>query len=61
MLKALFVGLLLTTLSALSGCERDGAAERAGETIDEAVDDAREGAENVREEAEELIEEAGDE
>ncbi len=60
MFKALILGLLLTALPALSGCEREGAAERAGETVDDAVDNVREGAEDLREEAEELVDDSGD-
>lgn len=59
MFKALILGLLLTALPALSGCEREGAAERAGEAIDDAVDDVRDGAENLREETEKLVDKAG--
>jgi hyperosmotically inducible protein len=44
----------------LSGCPEEGPAERAGEKIDEAVEDAGEKMEETGEKAGEAMEEAGD-
>lgn len=37
---SLFSSLLLASMFALSACEQEGPAERAGEQIDEAVEEA---------------------
>jgi hypothetical protein len=41
------LGILLMTLPLYVACEREGPLERAGEEIDEAIDDARNGGETV--------------
>jgi hypothetical protein len=41
------LGTLLMTLPLFVACEREGPLERAGEEIDEAIDDARNGGETV--------------
>ena len=57
MSKLLTLSLLCAAFFAIGGCEREGAAERAGEALDDAVDDVRDGAEDIRDEAEEAVEE----
>jgi hypothetical protein len=51
---------LIGLLWLIAGCDEQGPAERAGESIDEAAEQARESAENLRDRAEELIEDARD-
>jgi len=57
--------LLIPALAALAlfatGCEKQGPAERAGEQMDEALDEVKEGMEEAGEEVQEAAEEAGDE
>lgn len=49
----LLTALLLALF--LLGCDNDGAAERAGENIDEAVDDVRAGGEAVGERIDDAV------
>lgn len=60
----LFAGLLTTTPWALTGCDEQGPAERAGEAIDEAnenTQDAREEINDAREEIDDAREDLNDE
>lgn len=60
-IKKLFLVLITAFfIIGLSGCPEEGPAERAGEKIDEAVQDAGEKAEETGEKAGEAMEEAGD-
>jgi len=54
MLKQLWLYLMLFSL-ALVGCEQEGPAERAGEEIDEAVQEVEDTAENACEEFKEGV------
>ena len=45
----------------LLGCENEGPAERAGESVDEAIEDAGDGMENAAEDVEDAVEDAADE
>lgn len=56
---ALIVGVLLG-LAMLSGCEKEGPAERAGEHMDEAMEESATTIEEGIEDAGEQLEEAGD-
>jgi predicted small secreted protein len=61
MKRNLFVILLMTLFAAgLAGCEQEGPAERAGEQIDEAMQEAGEKMDDAVEEAGDKVEEAGD-
>lgn len=44
----------------LAGCEQEGPAERAGEQVDQAVEETREAVEQATEEAGEQVERTGD-
>lgn len=55
-----FIAMALLSLLALSACEQKGPAERAGEQIDNAVENAGDKIENATDEAGKAIEEAGD-
>ena len=57
-----FMGVLLAGLflAGLSGCEREGPAERAGKAIDEAVEDTGEALEDAGEAIEDKKEEVED-
>jgi hyperosmotically inducible protein len=50
----------VVTAFALVGCEREGPAEQAGETIDETMQDVQQSAEDVGEAMQEQAEQAGD-
>jgi predicted small lipoprotein YifL len=52
---------IAATLFVLAGCEKEGPAERAGENIDEAVEDMQQSAESTGDKIKESLEEAGDE
>ena len=54
-------GVLLSALAMMVGCEQQGPAERAGEKIDEAVEDGKNDVEDAVEKAGEALENAGDE
>ena len=56
-LLAILAGLIL---GGISGCEREGPAERAGEAIDEAIEDAGEAIEDAGEAIEDKQEEVED-
>jgi hypothetical protein len=51
----------VAALIGLSGCEQEGPAERAGENIDEAVEEVQQEAEHAGDQAMEKLEEATDE
>ncbi len=52
--------LILSGFMLISGCEKDGPAERAGEQVDQAVQDGSNKVEEMVEGAGESLEEAGD-
>lgn len=52
--------LLLTTMIGLSACQEKGPAEKAGENIDNAVEDMGDKIEDATDGAGEKLEEAGD-
>lgn len=55
----IWIAMLSTALIAgLSGCEREGPIERAGEEVDEAVDTVREGEESTSNQVDDAIDEA---
>lgn len=54
------IAVALLSMLALSACEQKGPAERAGEQIDNAVENAGDKIENATDEAGKAIEEAGD-
>lgn len=56
-ITAMIAGLMV---AGLSGCEREGSAERAGKAIDEAVEDAGEALEDAGEAIEDKQEEIED-
>lgn len=56
LIASVFVGLLVMAL----GCEQEGPAERAGENVDEAVEQSKESMSDAMDAAGEQIEEAGD-
>ena len=58
--RTIFVLLVGTGILGLSACEEQGPAERAGETIDNAISEAQDRAEDVVDEAEEAVSEIGD-
>ena len=61
MKKQLVLGvLILSGFMLISGCDKDGPAERAGEQVDEAVQDGSNKVEDMVESAGESLEEAGD-
>lgn len=51
----LLCGLLV---AALAGCEDEGGAERAGERLDEAVEDVRDSSAEMRDDAEDEMDDA---
>lgn len=57
-LIALLAGVFAVGISA---CEDEGPAEKAGETVDEAIDETGDTMEEAADSAEEAAEEAGDE
>jgi len=57
-LIALIAGMFAVGISA---CEDEGPAERAGETVDEAIEETGDTMEEAAESAEDAAEEAGDE
>lgn len=60
--RAALGGSLLAALLMIAGCDSDqGPAERAGERIDETVEDAKESAKDAAESAGDRVEEAADE
>jgi hypothetical protein len=52
---------IATLLIMLSGCEKEGPAEQAGENIDDAVEEMQDNVEDTRDKAMEKMEQAGDE
>lgn len=57
------IALLLVALIALPlvGCEEKGPMEKAGESMDEAIDDARDAADEIGDDIEDAADEVGDE
>ena len=51
---------LLGCVIATAACEQEGPAERAGERVDQAVDDLRDGAQDVGDEIKDTADEVGD-
>jgi hypothetical protein len=51
------LSVVVVGIMALSGCEREGPAERAGARIDDAVNEARDRFEDARDEVEDTVEE----
>lgn len=49
------VGLLVMLMLGVVGCEREGPVERAGERVDEGVEETRENIEEGREKTEEAV------
>jgi len=61
MKSVLLIALLIFPLAGgLVACEKEGPAERAGEKIDEAVDEAGDKMEQAGEKVDDAVEEAGD-
>ena len=61
MKKHLMLGVLIVSgFLVISGCEKEGPAERAGKQLDEAVQDTGDKVEEMVESAGENLEEAGD-
>ena len=61
MQKVLFIALLLFPLAGgWVACDKEGPAEKAGEKIDEAVDEAGDKMEQAGEKVDDAVEEAGD-
>jgi len=61
MKKILFIALLILPLvGGLVACEKEGPAERAGEKIDDAVEEAGDKMEQAGEKVDDTVEEAGD-
>lgn len=57
----IFVGMLSAALFAgLTGCEREGTMERAGEEVDEAVDTVKEGEESTSNKVDDAVDEMRD-
>lgn len=52
-----FAALVVLCAMALSGCEDEGPAERAGQTLDNALSEAQDRFEDARDEIEEAAEE----
>jgi hypothetical protein len=53
-----WIGLVSAALlTGLSGCEREGPLERAGEEVDEAVDTIRDGEESTSNKADDAVDE----
>ena len=59
--RSIIVLVAFFALGGAFGCEREGPAERAGEKIDETMEQAQERTEEAVEEAGEALEEAGEE
>jgi hyperosmotically inducible protein len=58
--KILIGALLVAFILVITGCEEKGPAEKAGEKIDNAVENVKDNSNDALEEAENAIEEAGD-
>lgn len=59
--KMIVMGLLMASVNfTLVGCGNDGPAERAGEKVDQAIENSGEKMEEAGEKANEAIEESGD-
>ena len=59
MIDQIRLGLLAGALVlSLAGCEEKGPAERAGERMDEAIEDVQDSTEDMRDEAGEALDEA---
>jgi hypothetical protein len=56
---ALIAALAAFWIFSLSGCEKEGPAEKAGETIDQTVEKARENLEEAKEELADKLEQQG--
>ncbi|MGM0682520.1 MAG: hypothetical protein ACQES8_09950 [Thermodesulfobacteriota bacterium] len=56
---SIFCGL--TLMACLSACEQEGPAEKAGEKVDQTIEEGQEMMEETAEEAGEKVEEAGEE
>lgn len=54
------IGLLATTSALLLGCEDEGPFERAGEEIDEGIEDIRAGGETAGNQIDDAIDDATD-
>ena len=50
----------VVTAFAMTGCEREGPAEEAGEDIDQTMDNVQQGAEDMGESMQEQAEQTGD-
>ena len=59
--RYLIIPMTILALAVTVACEKQGPAERAGEQIDEAVEEGRNNVENAVEEAGEKLESVGDE
>ncbi|RBP52779.1 hypothetical protein [Arenicella xantha] len=60
-LKKLLLTSLFASLVALAGCEEKGPMEKAGESIDNAVDDAGDAINDAGDEVEDAADDAADE
>lgn len=58
--RHLLPGLALAALLGLSGCEREGPAERVGQKVDDAVEEARDTLDDASDEVEDAAEQAQD-
>jgi hyperosmotically inducible protein len=58
--KSLLAAAALLSLLALSACEQKGPAERAGEQLDNAVENAGDKIEDATDDASKAVEQAGD-
>jgi predicted small lipoprotein YifL len=58
--KLALTALLLTTFVGLTACQEKGPAEKAGENIDNAVEEAGDKIEDATDNAGDTLEEAGD-
>jgi uncharacterized protein YjbJ (UPF0337 family) len=54
----LAVMLTMAGAWAMAGCEDEGPAERAGERIDDAIEDARDAVEDARDDVRDAVEDA---
>ena len=59
--KTLVIGLTVTFLGiAVAACEKEGPAEKAGEKIDQTMEDAKDKASEMGDKVKDAVEEAGD-
>ncbi len=58
--KILIGAMLVAFVLLVTGCQEKGPAEKAGEKIDNAVDDIKDNGNDVLDKASDAIEEAGD-